>query len=116
MTFAHVTGIAVSAFSKNTAAAVAVAGLLSNGDFPSKLATALSVAPARRDLLAVLPSDAYSPIFYSSALFARSWLDPSPVETNSIFQTMVENVLSNNMTADNSILDASAKLGLLLTN
>ncbi|MCX6751657.1 MAG: ABC transporter substrate-binding protein [Candidatus Nomurabacteria bacterium] len=114
LTSAHVTGIAISSFSKNLSTAFIATGLLANGDFASKMATSLGLAPARRNLLKTIPADAYSPTFYSSALFARSWLDPSPKDTNIIFQGMVEKVLSNSMSVTQAISDAGTKLGLLL--
>lgn len=114
LTGVEVTGIALLATSKNFNTAFTAASLLSTGDFASKFATALGVAPARRDLLQMKPGDAYSPIFYNSALYARSWLDPSPKDTDNIFRRMVEEVLSNKMTPEEAISDASAKLGLLL--
>ena len=113
-TMAQVTGIAISSFSKNPSAAFAVASMLAMGTFPSQLAAALYVAPARRDLLAVKPTDAYFPTFYSSALFAKSWVDPSPTDTDDIFSNMVTNVLSGNMSDTNAVSDASSKLQLLL--
>ena len=114
MTSAVVTGIAVSSFSKNLNTAVTAASLMAGSDFASKFTKALLIAPARRDLLAVKPTDAFFPIFYNSALYAKSWLDPSPNDTNNIFRSMIENVLSNNMSADNAVKDASSKLWLLL--
>ena len=114
LTSGHLTGIAISSFSKNFNTAFTAAGLMANGDFASKFSSALGIAPARRDLLNTKPMDAYSPTFYSSAFFTRSWLDPSPKDTNDIFQGMVEKVLSNSMTVGEAINDASAKLGLLL--
>lgn len=114
LTSAHVMGIAITSFSKNFNTAFTAAGLMANSDFASKLAASLGIAPARRDLLKTVPTDAYSPTFYSSAFFARAWLDPSPKDTNDIFQGMVERVLSNSMTVTQSVSDASAKLGLLL--
>jgi ABC-type glycerol-3-phosphate transport system substrate-binding protein len=114
LTFAHVTGIAISSFSKNLTTAFTATNLLANGDFASKLAISLGLAPARRDLLKTMPTDAYLPVFYSSALFARSWLDPSPKDTDNIFKNMIEKVLSNSMTTANAINDVSSKLSLLL--
>ncbi len=114
LTSAHVMGIAIASSSKNFNTAFIAAGLIENGDFASKLATALGVAPARRDLIKTIPADLYSPAFYSSALFARSWLDPSSVNTDDVFQGMVDKVNSGSMTATEAITDASAKLGLLL--
>ncbi|MES2315275.1 MAG: extracellular solute-binding protein [Patescibacteria group bacterium] len=114
LTGANVTGIAISSFSKNFNTAFIAAGAMSAGTFAKSLADALGIAPARRDLLANPPQDAYSPAFYASALYARAWLDPSPKDTDSIFRTMVESVLSNSLTPQNSIKDASGKLDLLL--
>ena len=114
LTSGHTTGIAISAFSKNLNTALTAASLMTNGDFAGKFATSLGVAPVRRDLLKVIPTDSYSPTFYSSAFFARGWLDPSPKDTDNIFQGMVEKVLSNSMSPASSVTDASAKLGLLL--
>ncbi len=87
---------------------------MATGDFATKFALATGTAPARRDLLKVKPADAYSPIFYDSALFAKSWLDPSSKSTDAIFRNMVDGVLSGNMSVENAIADASAKLDLLL--
>lgn len=114
LTGARVTGIAISNLSKNFNTALIAASLMTSGDFASKFANALGVAPARRDLLATLPQDAYSPTFYSSALYSRSWLDPSPENTDNIFRGMVDAVLSNNLSVQAAVRDASSKLGLLL--
>ena len=114
LTSAHVIGIAVSSFSKNFNTAFTAAGLLSNSDFASGFANSIGIAPARRDLFSVKLTDEYLPVFYSSAFFARSWLDPSPKDTDEIFRGMVEKVLSNSMSATDAIKDAGAKLGLLL--
>ena len=87
---------------------------MATGDFAGTYAKAINAVPARRDLLAIKQTDAYSPIFYASALFGKSWLDPSTVNTDNIFQSMVEGVLSGNLTVSEAIQNASAKLDLLL--
>jgi len=115
LTSARVTGLAISSATKNLNTAFTAASLMATTEFAGKLATALSVAPARLDLLAAKPAkDAYAPIFYDSALYARSWMDPSPSATNAIFRNMVDQVLSNSLTPRDAITDASAKLDLLL--
>ncbi len=114
LTSARVTGIAILSSSKNFDTAFTAAGLLSGADFASKFAALEGVAPARRDLLKVKPANSYSPTFYDPALFARSWLDPSSRNTDSIFRNMIDGVLSNAMTSANAIADAGSKLGLLL--
>lgn len=114
VTFGRVTGLAISSFTKNPTAAFTVMSLLTTGDFAKELAASFTTIPARRDLLSVKPTDAYYPVFYSSALFARSWLDPSPLDTSDIFRGMIDKVLSNDMSASRAVDDASSKLGLLL--
>ncbi len=114
VTKAKVTGIAVSAFSKNFNTAYATAGLLASGDFAKKYVDTLGVAPARRDLLATKPTDDYFPAFYSSALYSKSWLDPSPADTDNVFRLMVDSVLSNGKKPKEAVGDASSRLNLLL--
>src|SRR3989338_1981945 len=114
LTNAHVTGLALLSSSRNFDTAFTVANLITTGDFASKFALATGVAPARRDLLQIKPENAYSPIFYNSALFAKSWLDPSPKNTDDIWRRMVDGVLSNSMSVENAIQDANSKLDLLL--
>jgi ABC-type glycerol-3-phosphate transport system substrate-binding protein len=87
---------------------------MATSDFASKFATATGVPPARRDLLALKPQDAYFPIFYSSALYGKSWLDPSPKDTDNIFGEMINAVISNNLLVADAIKDANTKLSLLL--
>ena len=113
-TASRVTGIAILSASKNFNTAFTAASLLSTGSFASKFAIATGVAPARRDLLQAKPTDAYFPIFYSSALYAKSWLDPSPKDTEDIFRRMIDGVLSNSLSPEDAISDASSKLNLLL--
>lgn len=113
LTYSHVKGIAISSFSKNFNTAFTAASLMATGDFALSYAKATKAVPARRDLLAVKQSDAFSPIFYSSALIGSSWLDPATAGSDDIFRNMIDNVLSNNMTATQSIKDANGKLNLL---
>ena len=115
LTNAHVTGLALLSSSKNFNTAYIAANLMATGDFASQLSLALGVAPARRDLLAVKPTDGYYPVFYDSALYARSWLDPSPKSTNDIFRKMIDGVISNSMSVESAISDANSKLSLLLS-
>ncbi len=114
LTASNVLGIALLSSSKNFNTAFTAANLLSSSSFASNFATATGTAPARRDLLKIKPTTAFAPMFYDSALFSRSWLDPSPSDTNNIFRNMIDSVLSNNMTVKSAITDASGKLSLLL--
>ena len=115
LTIGRVTGLAVSAFSRNQNVAFLVASTLTSGNFAARLSESLGVAPARRDLLRSKPEDSFSPTFYNSALYARSWIDPSPRDTDDIFRRMIEGVLSGGMTPRDAITDGSSRLNLLLS-
>jgi len=115
LTSARVIGIAVAAASRNTSTAFYVANALSTGEFAANFANALGIAPVRRDLLTRAPSDAYSPVFYASALYARTWLDPSSADTDRIFSSIVESVLSNSLSPSDAIRDADSKMTFLLS-
>ena len=114
LTGARVLGVAILSSSKNLNTAFTAANLLSSSDFASRFVSVTGVAPALRSLLAKKPVDAFSPIFYNSALFARSWIDPSPSGTDAIFRNMIEGVISNKMTTEAAISDANGRLNLLL--
>ncbi|MEK7588268.1 MAG: hypothetical protein AAB438_00435 [Patescibacteria group bacterium] len=114
LTSSHVTGIAISSSSKNFNTAVTAASLLATSNFAGKYAAILGIPPARRDLLSVKLNDAYSPAFYASALYAKSWIDPEKEGTDLIFKNMIDSVLSNTLTADSAVTDANDKLNLLL--
>lgn len=113
-TSAHTTGIAVTSFSKNLNSALTVAGLMATTDFADKFAKAVGGAPARRDLLATVPADEFSSTIYSSALFSRSWLDPSARDTDNIFRAMIEGAFSNNRSPKDVLEEASGRIELLL--
>lgn len=114
VTSSHTTGIAVTSFSKNINTALTAATLMTNGDFALKFAKATGVAPARRDLLSNTSGDQYAPVIYSSALSARSWLDPSSKDTDNIFRAMIEGAFSNNRSAEDVLEEASGRIELLL--
>ncbi len=114
LTNAHVLGIAISSASKNFNTALTAASLMATGDFAVRFAPALGMVPARRDVIASVPADSFSSTFYASALYGRAWVDPSAEDTNDIFRVMIEKVLSNNLSFDDAVRDASVKTSLLL--
>jgi len=113
-TISRVTGIAISAASKNINTAFLAASLLANSDFATNYAVATGEVPARRDLLAIKPTNEYFSIFYNSALYAKGWLDPAPKDTDGIFAGMVNAVISGNMSVGDAIRDANSRMNLLL--
>lgn len=114
LTHAKVLGIAISQFSKNRDTAILAANLIAGGDFADSVAKELFLAPARRDLLVKKHTDSFLPYFYSSALFAKSWVDPDPNGSNNVFRNAVEGILSNRIRPESAITDMNGKLQFLL--
>ncbi|MBP6866166.1 MAG: extracellular solute-binding protein [Candidatus Pacebacteria bacterium] len=114
VTKSRVTGVAISAFAKDQALALAIAGSMTNASFVRSFARVTGTAPARRDLLATQLADEYMPNVFKSALYSKSWFDPSPADTDNVFKSMVDDVLSNVSTSDNVIQRANGQIDLLL--
>jgi len=114
ITGARVIGLAISSTSKNLNSAFLVANLLASGNFTKEFSAKFGAVPARRDLLSSSPEDTYQPIFYTSALFAKSWLYPEPKDSAEIFQKMIEGVLANTFSPTQAIREASNRLNISL--
>lgn len=113
-THGKVTGIAIASNSKNkNLASLALSNLIS-GSFTEKLSYALAIPPARKDLLAKKGLDSYTPVFYSSALSARSFIDAK--DSHIVFRNMIEEVLSNGFKVEDAINNLSNRFNLLLLN
>lgn len=114
-TFGEIYAIVINKKSSNTTSAFSVASTLSTEDNAKNISTSLSLPPVLKSLLSKKPTDnAYLYTFFDSAVISRSWIDPDKNQTNEIFRNMVENTLSNSMSASQSISKASNELGILL--
>ena len=114
-TFGRMNGIGIMKSSTNFTTAYTVAYLLSAGRYAEDFATALSLPPARRDLLAKgAPTSAYGKTFYDSALISRGWLEPNRAETTRIFNEMIDNTTSGRLSASEAVSRAAGALQILL--
>jgi len=115
MTFGRMDGLAILKSSKNIPAAFKAAVLLSDAKFISVLSDEFNLPPVRRDLLAKKPADAFKSLFYDSAIVSRGWLDPSPDETEIIFQNMVERIVSREAKISRAVSLANGEMEKLLS-
>ena len=114
MTFGHIYGLAIPRTTKNPAGALLAAEkLTSQSDITTLVATS-PLPPVRRDVQVDTSKDAAKSVFASSALIARGWLDPDPAQTDTIFQNMVESVMSSSATPAQAIFSAYQVLQTLL--
>lgn len=114
-TFGEIYALVISKKSNNLTTAFKVIGLFTNADNAKDLSSALSLPPVQKTILAQKPvENSYLHTFFDSALISRTWLDIDKEQTNSIFQDMVENALSNSMSPSQAVVKASDQLSVLL--
>ena len=110
VTFGNITGVAISRTAANPKGALAVDEALTGQQAISLLAAAVPLPPVRRDVVVDTSSNAAMQVFVESSLIAHAWLDPSPAATDTIFQTMIEQVLSGAAEPAGAIAEASQAL------
>jgi ABC-type glycerol-3-phosphate transport system substrate-binding protein len=115
-TYGNIYAVAVNKKSTNPTTAFSVAGLISTGDTAKNLAISASLPPASRALLKDKPTDPYLFTFFNSAIIARSWIDPQPVTTNTIFGELIQNILSNKLSMSDAINKAQSQIESLIQN
>lgn len=113
-TYADIYAVAVNKKSKNSSLAFSVAGLLSGDTVSENFSKTLSLPPASRKLLSKKPDGSYMYTFFNSAVVSRSWPDPNPKSTDSIFNELFNNVLSNKLEVDAAVNRAQGELSQIL--
>lgn len=110
LTYGDITGLAISHASKNASGALAVAEALSAPASVAALSQATGLPPVRRDVSTDTSSNAAGQIFAQSALIASGWLDPDPTQTDPLFQTMVESVISGAADPSTAVAQAAESM------
>ena len=114
VTEAAITGFAVPRSAKNVQGALIVAEKLTSQSAAGLIAGALSLPPVRRDVSVDTSGSAAAGVFVQSALIAREWLDPSPSGSDSIFQDMIESVVSGASAPATAVSEGAQSLQQLL--
>ncbi len=109
-TFGKLYGIAILKGTKNLQDAFFTATTLAGKNGVQYWIDSTNLPPVRRDLLGVKPTDAYKPVFYDSAVMARAWLDPDPLQTEGIFRRMVESSGSGKARISEAVDRANSEL------
>lgn len=113
VTYGRLTGLAIPRTSLNQQGALIIAQKMTNQTGISAAFQIFGGAPVRLDLSVDTTGNAAYATFYQSALIARGWLDPNPSETDDIFRTMVNDVISNKSQAGSAVQDAARELQTL---
>lgn len=110
LTTGTIYGIALSRGAGNPTAALTAALKIVSAASAGKLSQATNLPPVRRDLLVNKPTDAVGPVFYDAALQARTWLDPNPAQTTSIFFDAIDAVTSGRARTTEALSNANQRL------
>lgn len=110
-TYGRMQALSIVKSSHNIDAAVSVAAILTDKEHSAALSTIAGLPPVRRDLLSKAPSgDAYSVLFYQSALRARGWIDPDSTATTAIFQNMIESITAERLRTSQAVSRAHSEM------
>ena len=115
ITFANMSGIAISRTAQNPSGALVVAEALTGQQAISLLASAVPLPPVRRDVALDTSSNAAMAAFVQSSLVSRAWIDPSPMRTDTLFKNMIERVLSGAAEPAGAVAEGSQALQQLLS-
>ena len=114
-TYADIYAVAVNKKSANATLAFNVANLLSSKDTVSNFSTTLSLPPALNSLLAQKPVDnSYMYTFYDSAIISKTWPDPNSKSTDTVFNELFNNVISNKLQVDSAVNKAQNQFNQIL--
>lgn len=113
-TFGKMHGVSLVKASKNQAGAMYTALLLTRSDVIQTVSQTLLLPPVRRDLIASRPSSAASSTFYDSAIIARAWRDPSSTETDKLFRTMIESIVSGHTSISDALVTVQGGMSKIL--
>ncbi len=109
-TFGQIVGAAISRTAANPNGALVVAEHLTGQPAISLLASKVFLPPVRRDVVIETSSNAAAAVFVQSSLIARAWLDPNSATTNTVFQNMIEEVLSGAQQPAGAVAEGSLAL------
>jgi len=99
---------------KNASGAYQAAILFTNSAEQISAASNTGLAPAVLTQLTTVPSDPSAAVAYSEALYAGGWLSPSPVDTDTIFSSMISNVITGRLSLGMALSSAESSLSILL--
>jgi ABC-type glycerol-3-phosphate transport system substrate-binding protein len=106
-------GFAIPKASRNVNGAFNVAIVLAGPEVARELTRSLGLTPVHRVLYGGVGGSVYSQVLEQSALIARGWLDPSPIETDGVFKRMIEATVAGQSEIERIISDATYDLETL---
>jgi len=116
ITYGNMIALAIPKMAKHAVAAFQVAEVLSSASGDKALADIVGIPPARRDLLNTKQTGAFKATFYTSAIWAHTFLQPDNKITEQIFRSMIDGVTNGSTTVVDAVSRASEALDNALKN
>lgn len=113
-TYGKVTAFSVTRRAQNPTDAYHVIALMTSAAAQKNWVELTKMPPVRKDLLLETPSDKYMSSFYRAAIQSRTWFDPEPAYSTTIFRDMVESITSGKTQPSDAISTAKQRLDALL--
>jgi ABC-type glycerol-3-phosphate transport system substrate-binding protein len=113
MTFGQLTGVAIARTARNAPGALLVAQGLVSQVSQQALALQTGMPSVRRDVALDTSANAATQVFAQSALITRGWLDPDSAQTDAMFKSMIESVLSGKADPAGAVAQSAQQMGLL---
>ncbi|MCK5286140.1 MAG: extracellular solute-binding protein [Candidatus Pacebacteria bacterium] len=110
ISFGKMEALAINKGSKNPAGAYGAAMELIKNDTLLYLNSITKLPPVSRVILSKEPIDPYQNVFFKAALSAKGFLDMSVDNTDLIFQSMVESVISGRRKLSEAVSRADAEM------
>lgn len=104
----------ILASSNNQSASYANITTLTSVGPASLVSSVVGLPPARRDLLSDTPENSFGDVFWKSALWTKTWLDPNPLQTSRIFSDGINDVVTGKLNANDASKLISQQIGELL--
>ena len=113
-TYGTMTALAIPRAARNVAGAASVAQKLTGAPAAAVLAAYTGLPSARRDVALDTSASTVSDVFAQSALIARGWVDPGQKDTDQVFKTMIESVVSGGSEPSGAVSEAAQEFVRLI--
>jgi ABC-type glycerol-3-phosphate transport system substrate-binding protein len=114
--YAKINALALVKQSKNQAAAFAVMTQLIALNTQKELSKITNLPSARKDLLAIPNgTNSYADVFAKATIQSKTWLDPNPTATDSMFRELIDNITTGRFSSMDARNTLDQKFGALIS-
>ncbi len=113
--YAKINALALVKQSRNQSAAISMMTQLVAAGAQKELIKITNLPSARRDLLSISDvTNAYTDVFAKAAIQSKTWIDPSPTATDSIFRELIDNITTGKVSGSEARNTLNQKLEALI--